>query len=197
MKPLINFSLDLDNKWSYLKTAGRPAWKKFPSYLPTACAHIRSILGDAGVSATLFVVGQDLLCSEDKEAVCSLATAGHDLGNHSFHHEPWLHLYDREQIAYELDKTDELLAEVGGRHSLGFRGPGYSDSSLVHEEGVNRETFKTRNISCAGINHVSWYDRRGLARCARGGFEAESGSGFPSRVFSRAGRSRQRGKQGR
>ena len=133
MKPTINLSLDLDNKWSYLKTAGRAEWKEFPSYLPTACEHIRTILGDAEAFATIFVVGQDLLCPSDKEAVRTLTERGHDLGNHSFHHEPWLHLYDREQISYELDKTDELLAEVGGRHSLGFRGPGYSDSPLVHQ----------------------------------------------------------------
>ena len=174
MKPLINFSLDLDNKWSYLKTAGRPAWKEFPSYLPAACAHIRSILGDAGVSATIFVVGQDLLCTEDKDAVSSLATAGHDLGNHSFHHEPWLHLYDREQIAYELDKTDELLAEVGGRHSLGFRGPGYSDSPLVHEMLAERgyRYCASQLSSCIGpLARAYYFLKTGLSGQQRRGRE--------------------------
>ncbi len=81
------------------------------------------VLGQAEIYATIFVVGQDLLSEVDVAAVQSLARAGHDLGNHSFHHEPWLHLYDRDKIAYELDKTDELFQQIGGRHSLGFRGP--------------------------------------------------------------------------
>ena len=131
-KPTLNLSLDLDNKWAYLKAAGRATWKDLPSYLPAACHHIGTCLGQADVHSTIFVVGQDLLNTEDLEAVRGLARLGHDFGNHSFHHEPWLHLYDREKIAYELDKTDELLAQVGGRHSRGFRGPGYSDSPLVH-----------------------------------------------------------------
>ncbi len=101
--------------------------------LANCSQHILHVLGQAEIYATIFVVGQDLLSADDVKAVRSLAHAGHDLGNHSFHHEPWLHLYDRDKIAYELDKTDELFKQVGGRHSLGFRGPGYSDSALVHE----------------------------------------------------------------
>ena len=174
MKPLINFSLDLDNKWSYLKTAGRPAWKEFPSYLPMACEHIRTILGDAGVYTTIFVVGQDLLCQQDKDAVSSLAAEGHDLGNHSFHHEPWLHLYDREQISYELDKTDELLAQVGGRHSLGFRGPGYSDSPLVHEMLAERgyRYCASQLSSCIGpLARTYYFLKTGLSGQQRRGRE--------------------------
>lgn len=174
MKPALNLSLDLDNKWSYLKTAGRPAWKEFPSYLPVACAHIESLLGQAGVFATIFVVGQDLLCQADREAIRRLASSGHDVGNHSFHHEPWLHLYDREQITYELDKTDELLAEIGGRHSLGFRGPGYSDSPLVHQLLAERgyRYCASQLSSCIGpLARAYFFLRTGLRGQQRRGRE--------------------------
>ena len=33
MKPIASFSLDLDNKWSYMKTHGDAGWESFPSYL--------------------------------------------------------------------------------------------------------------------------------------------------------------------
>lgn len=174
MKPSLNLSLDLDNKWSYLKTAGRPAWKDFPSYLPTACAHIGALLGEAQLYATIFVVGQDLLASDDMEAVRGLARLGHDLGNHSFHHEPWLHLYDREKIAYELDKTDQLLREVGGQHSLGFRGPGYSDSPLVHELLAERgyRYCASQLSSCTGpLARAYFFVKTGLKREQRRGRE--------------------------
>jgi peptidoglycan-N-acetylglucosamine deacetylase len=179
MKPFLNLSLDLDNKWSYLKTAGRPAWKDFPSYLPTACEHIRTILTQANVSSTIFVVGQDLLNNENVDAVRQLTDAGHDLGNHSFHHEPWLHLYDREKIAYELDKTDELLGQVGGRHSLGFRGPGYSDSPLVHAALVERgyRYCASQMSSCLGpVARGYYFLKTGLKREQRRGREKLFGS---------------------
>ncbi len=32
-RPLLSLSLDLDNKWSYLKTHGDAGWDAFPSYL--------------------------------------------------------------------------------------------------------------------------------------------------------------------
>lgn len=174
MKPSLNLSLDLDNKWAYLKTAGRPGWNEFPSYLPTACAHIGVLLGHAQIYATIFVVGQDLLASDDLEAVRGLARLGHDFGNHSFHHEPWLHLYDREKIAYELDKTDQLLREVGGAHSLGFRGPGYSDSPLVHEMLAERgyRYCASQFSSCVGpLARAYFFLKTGLKSEQRRGRE--------------------------
>lgn len=179
MKPLLNLSLDLDNKWSYLKTAGKPAWKEFPSYLPAASQHILHVLGQAEVYATIFVVGQDLLNPADVGAVRTLARAGHDLGNHSFHHEPWLHLYDRAKIAYELDKTDELFQQIGGRHSLGFRGPGYSDSPLVHEMLAERgyRFCASQLSSCLGpIARAYYFLKTGLKRQQRQGREKLFGS---------------------
>lgn len=173
-KPTLNLSLDLDNKWSYLKTAGKPSWKEFPSYLPNACQHIATLLGEAQIYSTIFVVGQDLLSDSDLKAVQGLARLGHDLGNHSFHHEPWLHLYDREKIAYELDKTDELLARVGGRHSLGFRGPGYSDSPLVHEMLAERgyRFCASQLSSCLGpVARAYFFLKTGLKREQRRGRE--------------------------
>lgn len=179
MKPSLNLSLDLDNKWSYLKTANKPTWKEFPSYLPTATQHILQVLGQTETYATIFVVGQDLLNSDDVKAVRALAHAGHDLGNHSFHHEPWLHLYDRQQIAYELDKTDELFQQIGGRHSLGFRGPGYSDSALVHQMLGERgyRYCASQLSSCLGpIARTYYFLKTGLKRQQRQGREKLFGS---------------------
>ncbi len=192
MKPQLNVSLDLDNKWSYLKTAGRSQWKEFPSYLPEACMHIETVMGSAGMHATIFVIGQDLLCPENVKAIRGLTAAGHDLGNHSFHHEPWLHLYNKEQIAYEIDKTDELLRELGGVHSLGFRGPGYSDSPLVHECLAERgyRYCASQFSSCVGpLARMYFFLKTGLKgekRVGReklfGNFDAILGSNRPYRL---------------
>jgi peptidoglycan/xylan/chitin deacetylase (PgdA/CDA1 family) len=50
-------SLDLDNKWSYLKSHGDPNWKSLPSYLNRIVPGILDVLDDLGIRITFFVVG--------------------------------------------------------------------------------------------------------------------------------------------
>ncbi len=53
------------------------------------------------------------------------------MGNHSFRHEPWLHLFSEEEIENELAATEDRLRDLTGRRPLGFRGPGFSLSPTV------------------------------------------------------------------
>ena len=55
-------------------------------------------LKERGLSITFFIVGQDAALEKNREAIASIAAAGHEIGNHSFNHEPWLHLYSKEEI---------------------------------------------------------------------------------------------------
>ncbi|MGZ0174717.1 MAG: polysaccharide deacetylase family protein [Planctomycetales bacterium] len=56
---------------------------------------------------------------------------GHEIGNHSFHHEPWLHLYSLDRIDEEFARTEEALQLATGETPIGFRGPGFSLSPDV------------------------------------------------------------------
>ena len=130
-KPLASLSLDLDNLWSYMKTHGDKGWESFPSYLDIVVPRVLDFLDKRGLKITFFVVGQDAALEENHNAIRSIAEAGHEIGNHSFNHEPWLHLYSEEQIEAELSKTEEHLERVTGYKTIGFRGPGYSLSLSV------------------------------------------------------------------
>ena len=130
-KPLASLSLDLDNKWSYLKTHGDAGWERFPSYLDRLVPRYLEFCSRRGLQTTVFVVGQDAALDENRSALSRIAEAGHEIGNHSFHHEPWLHLYAEPQIEEELARTEEHLERVTGRHPVGFRGPGFSFSPQV------------------------------------------------------------------
>ena len=79
-----SLSLDLDNQWSYMKTHGDPGWESFPSYLDTAVPRILDFLAERNLKITFFVVGQDAALEKNHAALKSLATAGHEIGNHSF-----------------------------------------------------------------------------------------------------------------
>jgi peptidoglycan/xylan/chitin deacetylase (PgdA/CDA1 family) len=130
-KPIASLSLDLDNKWSYLKTHGDPGWEQFPSYLDVVVPRVLKSLRTRGLRITFFVVGQDAALTRNHAALRSLAEAGHEIGNHSFHHEPWLHLYDESRLRVEFDRSEEHLLAATGQRPVGFRGPGFSLSPLV------------------------------------------------------------------
>lgn len=128
---IASLSLDLDNKWSYMKTRGDARWSAFPSYLPIVVPRVLDILKRRRQSITFFVVGQDAALQQDRAVLRSIAEAGHEIGNHSFHHEPWLHLYTPEQIEREIASAEEAIAEATGFRTRGFRGPGFSMSPDV------------------------------------------------------------------
>ncbi|MFN7920580.1 MAG: polysaccharide deacetylase family protein [Bryobacteraceae bacterium] len=125
---LASVSLDLDNKWSYMKTRGDERWASFPSYLPVVVPRILDFLDRRRLKITFFVVGQDAVIEENKAALASIAKAGHEIGNHSFHHEPWLHLYSPTRIRGELSRAHLAIRAATGAKPVGFRGPGYSYS---------------------------------------------------------------------
>lgn len=130
-RPVASVSLDLDNLWSYLKTHGNPAWETLPTYLPTVVPRLLDVFAGADVVATVFVVGQDTEDAQNHEALASISAAGHEIGNHSFSHEPWLRSYSRERIVAELERTEDGLLRVTGVRPTGFRGPGYSLSPTL------------------------------------------------------------------
>jgi peptidoglycan/xylan/chitin deacetylase (PgdA/CDA1 family) len=93
MKPVASLSLDLDNQWSYMKTHGDAGWDAYPSYLDIVVPRVLEFLAARGLRITFFVVGQDAALERNRDALAALSAAGHEIGNHSFRHEPWLHLY--------------------------------------------------------------------------------------------------------
>ena len=133
MKPLGSLSLDLDNEWAYIKTHGDPAWESFPSYFDIVVPRFLEVLATLGQRITVFVVGQDAALEKNHAALRSIADAGHEIGNHSFRHEPWLQRYSGEQIEREIRSATEAIAGATGIRPRGFRGPGFSLSQATLE----------------------------------------------------------------
>ena len=128
---LASLSLDADNLWAYQMTHGDPGWDTYPTYLDALAGVVLPMLDELGLRITFFVVGQDAALEKNHEAIASLALAGHEIGNHSFRHQPWLHRYSLEEIHMELGRTEDALEAVTGQRPVGFRGPGYSLSPDV------------------------------------------------------------------
>ena len=132
-RPLASVSLDADDLWSYLKTHGDAEWAQRPSYLPIFIPRALDALDALGVKITFFLVGFDAAQRANAGVMRDITARGHEVGNHSYSHEPWLHRYSPERLAEEIDATDAAIAEATGERPSGFRGPGYSWSPALLE----------------------------------------------------------------
>ncbi len=132
-KNIASLSLDLDNKWSYMKTHGDAGWESFPSYLDVVVPRSLEFLRERNLNITYFIVGQDAAREENHDALRQISDANHEIGNHSFNHEPWLHLYSKAELETEFEKTETAIANITNQKLKGFRGPGYSLSPTVLE----------------------------------------------------------------
>jgi peptidoglycan-N-acetylglucosamine deacetylase len=132
-KPLASLSLDLDNKWSYMKTHCDAGWESLPSYLDIVVPRVLKLLKARGLTITFFIVGLDAAQQKNRAVLRSIASDGHEVGNHSFHHEPWLHLYTDVQLEEEIKKAEDSIEQATGQRPVGFRGPGFSVSSSLLE----------------------------------------------------------------
>lgn len=132
-KNIASISLDLDNQWSYMKIHGDSGWEKFPSYLDRFIPHALDLLDQLNLKITFFIVGQDAVLDKNHEYIKQLVKNGHEVGNHSFHHESWLHLYPKEKIKSEVLNAEENITQATGKKPEGFRGPGFSWSKNLIE----------------------------------------------------------------
>jgi peptidoglycan-N-acetylglucosamine deacetylase len=148
-KPLASLSLDLDNKWSYMKTHGDPGWESLPSYLDIVVPRVLTLLQEESLTITFFIVGLDAAQPASQPVLKSIAEAGHEIGNHSYKHEPWLHLYSDAELEQEMTQAESAIQQATGQTPIGFRGPGFSFSpqllSLLARRGYQYDasTFPT------------------------------------------------------
>lgn len=132
-RPLASVSLDADNLWSYLKVHGDGAWQSWPSYLDRLVPLALETLSALDLRVTFFVVGRDAELAPDRAVLRELTARGHEVGNHSYHHEPWLHRYTAAQLDDEIRRAEDAIADATGSRPTGFRGPGFSWSPALLE----------------------------------------------------------------
>jgi peptidoglycan/xylan/chitin deacetylase (PgdA/CDA1 family) len=123
-------SLDLDDRWSYLRTAGDPAWADAPSYLESVVPRVLETLAQYRLRATIFVVGRDAAQPDHRDVLSELA-ANHEVGNHSFEHDQRMHRWQEDTLEDDITRTEEAIESATGTRPDGFRGPGYTVSATT------------------------------------------------------------------
>jgi hypothetical protein len=139
-KPLASISLDLDDRWTYLRTRGDPGWESRPSYLSTFVPLALDLFDRLELRITVFMVGADAVRTANLPYLRAIADRGHEIGNHSFSHECWLHLHTAGELEDEIVRAEEAITEATGQRPTGFRGPGFSWSPELLE-GLSRRGY--------------------------------------------------------
>ena len=112
-----------------MKIHGDAGWSSFPSYLDQLAEIVVDRFRAHGLTVTVFIVGQDAALAKNASAMRAIADAGHEIGNHSFSHEPWLHTYSYGEIEREIADAEGAIERATGKRPFGFRGPGFSMSA--------------------------------------------------------------------
>jgi len=127
-KRIASLSVDLDNMWSYMKMHGVAGWETHPSYLDIVVPRMLTFFAERNLRATFMVIGQDAALDSNRAALASIAEHQHEIGNHSFHHDTWLHDHPEQAIRAEIDLAHEQISRATGQTPVGFRAPGFSVS---------------------------------------------------------------------
>ena len=123
-----SLSIDLDNLWTYMRAHGIEGWQECPSYYERIIPQIIDLTENLGVKITAFAIGKDAENPANAEWLRKLVEHGHEVGNHSYWHEPWLHTYTDEELDADVASAEEAILAATGVRPTGFRGPGFSTS---------------------------------------------------------------------
>ena len=85
------------------------------------------------IRATFFAIGSDLERTRNREIVASMHAAGHEIGNHSFHHHYDLSRRSAEEIHEDIDLGASAIHEACGARPVGFRAPGYTVNDTIFD----------------------------------------------------------------
>ncbi len=78
------------------------------------------VLQEFDAKATFFAIGKNI--EDNLETTRRMLAEGHELGNHSYSHKKLVNL-SFETVRSEIQKTDDILSNLGVRSSIHFRAP--------------------------------------------------------------------------
>ncbi len=134
--------VDLDNLWAISDCYGfSPPEGQTDFVYEDAVPRLGRLFREAGISATLFVVGRDLNSEANIRLLRDLITDGHMVANHSQTHPLTFRNLSKAGIEKEVSQAEDSIHRHLGVKPQGFRAPGYGISrqllSVLAERGYD------------------------------------------------------------
>jgi peptidoglycan/xylan/chitin deacetylase (PgdA/CDA1 family) len=135
---------------------------------PESTPELIRLLGNHGVCATFFVVGQRV--HTYPHLIREIIKAGHSLGNHSYRHDHWLAFKGKRALIEDIAATQQELERLGVvpavyRPPVGITYPGLGP--VLSELGLKAVTFSCRALDRGNfsVDHIA---RRILGKVSPG-----------------------------
>ena len=116
--PTVGFFLPIISQGNKNKTTIALSFDDGPS--PGSTPYILHLLAQNNITATFFIIGKK--AAQHPELIKEILENGHSIGNHSWSHDNLLMFKNSDNLARDLRKTQQILAEFGIR-PLAFRPP--------------------------------------------------------------------------
>lgn len=125
--PIINaFTVDVEDYFhvsAYAGVIGKSEWDKLPSRVERNTDKILSLLDEAGVKSTFFILGW--VAEHRPQVVRRIAEAGHEVACHGLTHE-LIYRQQRGLFIEETTRAKQLIEDVAGAEVKGYRAASFS-----------------------------------------------------------------------
>ncbi|MGQ0767063.1 MAG: polysaccharide deacetylase family protein [Gemmatimonadota bacterium] len=142
-KPPLAVHLDLDGATDVYRSHGWDWPHADDPIFTTGLAEFLQLFEEYGVTATLFVVAQDIRNPVKRRLLETASSAGHELASHTVTHRHLPNLTSRDKRE-EIFTSKAMLEDAFGRQVHGFRAPGYQidreSIELLDEAGYDYDS---------------------------------------------------------
>lgn len=127
-RKLASISVDLDEVGCYgaVHSVEIPEGPALHAVYDRCVPRLTELFEAESIRATFFAIGSDLDRARNRDTVASLHEAGHEIGNHSFHHHYDLSRRSADDIREDIERGATAIDEACGSRPVGFRAPGYT-----------------------------------------------------------------------
>jgi len=134
-RKLASISVDLDEVDCYGAIHGIeiPEGPALHAVYDRCVPRLAELFEAESIRATFFAIGSDLEHAHNRDVVASLHAAGHEIGNHSFHHHYDLSRRSAEDILQDIGLGASAIHEACGARPVGFRAPGYTINDTMFD----------------------------------------------------------------
>jgi len=147
VRPLCAVSIDVDSVDCYYRIhgLGTPPPELAGVVIERCIPRFAELLAELEIDATFFVVAADVdidgacqTARSSRAQIEALASAGHEIGSHSYAHDYDLARQPEADVAADIGRAHETLTAIAGKPPRGFRAPGYDLSAAMQAELIER-----------------------------------------------------------
>jgi polysaccharide deacetylase family protein (PEP-CTERM system associated) len=131
-------------------------------------------LGEHGIQATFFIVGQ--VARHNPALVRAIADAGHEVASHGWDHQR-VHRFTPQSFRKDLRQSRDVLTQVSGQPVLGYRAPTFS---IVRQTAWALDVIAEEGFLYDSSIYPVRHDRYGVPDAPRSPFRAR---GYRSTVL--------------